>query len=359
MLKESDPKLLNSSIINYEGARWWKERLAEVGYYISIQDALTVHTWYLLRYPMIVQGPPGSGKTTLLEAIIKILSIPSYWLTCYEGITPSVVTYRWNLPLQESAMRRAEAAGMEIDNPEEIWFDPSHIIKGKFAKALTDTRPDVMTVGDEIDKAGSGNELENALLEFTGHGRITVNETNLVFERPKGCNPLLIAFTSNAGIEADRLSLSKPLLRRSKFIHLPQPKGEQAYKILKTAAPNLLKEVVDDAAFFVEYASRTELDKPLAISEAKMWIQTLEALECKELCEEVVYATIADLAKGEEEIERLTDATPAIFRKLREAKKGGHIYANKKNSAAPPAAVMRDGDIRFVPIKEAGAYLPN
>jgi MoxR-like ATPase len=304
-------------IKKWEQAHWWRDRLAEQGYFIEIPDALSVATWAALRPPLIIQGPPGSGKTALMKAVRRVLEVPCYWLTCYEGITAEVALYRWNEPLQRNAMDRALVDDKEIEDPERLWFDEKHLIKGKLAQALTDKHPDVMVAIDEVDKVSAGGEFENSLLEFTGDGRITVNEAQMVFERPQNTNQLLIAMTSNAGINAKRLSLSYPLLRRSLFIRLPEPTGEQAFKILRTNAPRLSPYLVSEITEFISQISRAELDKPLSIAESIMWVQQLQFLGVDRLDKDTIFATLGTIGKGEEEIERIKDVTHSILEDLR------------------------------------------
>jgi MoxR-like ATPase len=291
-----------------------RAKLQAVGYFLDRQPALDAATWLALRNgPLIAQGAPGSGKTALFRALAAVLGAELFWLQCYESVSPAIALYRWNEPLQRLTVERASSDA----NAAALYYDARHLIPGKLAQALLCEAQTVMVVLDEVDKPPAGGVFEASLLEFLETQSITVNETRQILRRRADLPPILIGLTSNAGPAAPRLSLSDPLLRRSYFLHFDAPDTDRLAAILAAAVPNLAPGLNFQIARFVERAERAELQKPISLSETVMWAQTLAYHSVNQLTVETVAATLAALAKGQLEIERLRDAVPSILNFLR------------------------------------------
>jgi MoxR-like ATPase len=315
----------------------WIATLAEVGYFMDMSLAETVHVhWTLRDAPLLLEGEPGGGKTRLVEAIEDALDVPLYRLQCYQGIEPSRALYAWNNELQkvltEFAYREHKAIPPNLVN---LLYSEKTMVQGVFLKALMDPYPHTTILIDEIDKLDQ--EFEAVMLEFLGNFKVTVAEMNKRYLPVSGKDPHIF-LTSNAGIEGSsrRASLSYPILRRSRRVLIHPPTPERQWEIVCSRIPNLSPEVAEEAILAVAYINnRLSLDKTISISEVLMWSRRLALRMCHSLTAEILQQTLPDIAKLDRDQKTVIDASKAILEHI--VKLRGSLRS--KSSLNPGASI--------------------
>jgi MoxR-like ATPase len=317
---------------------WWMNILEMVDHFVEPKTALTIANWWDdNKGPLILEGPPGGGKTTLGEKIAQALGAGFYVLPCFKSLGKREALYDWDRNVQ--AILVEEAKLLQESNPiisennrllgkatNKVIYNRDAMVPGILAQSLLDEEGydseyeyidesrEVIMLMDELDKVPSEEAFEAILLEFLEKGVISIPELNIKIKPRSGKRPHII-ITSNAGRGGLRESLSHPVLRRGRYIYLPEADPGRQFCILRQAAPKLSQEVARDAVAFTYWAKKvTKMDKPIALSELIMWARTLEMCKVKELTPNVVDATISELAKGELDAKRLLGATKRIFK---------------------------------------------
>lgn len=306
---------------------FWQTSLTNKMMYVDDITACTVATWWDLRKgPLILEGPPGGGKTSLARAIPEIIGCPFYRLQCYRGIGKREALYDWNESLQQILVQEAKQANKK-GNYTTILYQPDSLLLGSLGQALLNPAEHVVILIDELDKVPAEESFEGLLLEFLDEAAITIaewgNNSKSRIQPASGKAPHVI-ITSNAGTNGQRKSLSDPILRRSShYLYLAEPDLVRQYEILKDKARSLPARVVKQCALFsVLCRLRTNLEKPLSISETINWVQILELYQVSHLTKELIKLTIPALFKKVGDKKRFLTSLEAIFQEILE-------YTNK------------------------------
>ena len=87
--------------------------------YVSNNEiSTTIYLSFLLRKPMLIEGPPGVGKTELAKVMAKTFDRDFFRIQCYEGITFEQIVGEWNYQKQ---LLHLEAAKTEEYKEDKIF----------------------------------------------------------------------------------------------------------------------------------------------------------------------------------------------------------------------------------------------
>jgi MoxR-like ATPase len=268
---------------------WWMQHLEMVDHYVEPETALTIANWWDDRQgPLILEGPPGGGKTSLVKRIAELMGVPFYRLQCYKSIGKGESLYDWDKNVQGVLVQEAAKNNVLGEDVNQIIYQKPAMVLGILGQCLEDGDEDVIVLIDELDKIPSEEAFEGLLLEFLEESAITIPELNSRITPKSGKRPHVV-ITSNAGRGGLKESLSHPVLRRGRYIYLPEPDPGRQFSILEQAAPNLSKTVIRDVVAFTHWAKKlVRFEKPIALSEVIMWARTLEMCKVKELTASVI-----------------------------------------------------------------------
>jgi MoxR-like ATPase len=313
-------KTVPKDMLRRDDVIWWMKHLEMVEHYVEPETALTIVNWWDDRQgPLILEGPPGGGKTSLVKKIAELMGVPFYRLQCYKSIGKAESLYDWDKNVQGVLVQEAAKNNLLDNDVNKIIYQKNAMVLGILAQALEDDEEDVIVLIDELDKIPSEEAFEGLLLEFLEEAAITIPELNSRIIPKSGKRPH-VAMTSNAGRGGLKESLSHPVLRRGRYIYLPEPDLGRQFSILEQCAPSLPKEVLRDVVAFTYWAKKlVRFEKPIALSEVIMWARTLEMCKVQQLNRSVVEATIAELAKRQRDKTVLLAATDRLLKKIHKA----------------------------------------
>ena len=308
----------------FKSSSFWVEHLKSAGYFIENDMANEIARWWVADEPLLLEGPPGTGKTSFARKISESVGAPLYRMQCYDGMTSEKALYSFSKRLQDLEIEKAVDENRLPENLSDLVFSEKCMIRGKLAQSFLDRSDDVIVLVDELDKSAEGS-LEAALLEFFDEGTITIEETNRVLSSVTGRKPHIIV-TSNAGLDQSGLksggkaTLSYPILRRCKYIHLAEPTVQRQWEIICSEVPELGKQVGLMCALFVKKMNKLyEMEKPIALSETICWARSLALMGAQNITVEIIKDTKGDLAKSEMDIKRLLSNSAQILTSVKTA----------------------------------------
>ncbi|MEW6732483.1 MAG: MoxR family ATPase [Acidobacteriota bacterium] len=290
----------------------WLKDLAEHGYYADRQICIALEDWWQsCQGPLIAEGFPGTGKSRLGILVAKIKQASFYRLPCMEDVGRREALYTWNKVLQKfymkQALKDAQKRGQPLSDPKTVIYRRETILPGALVQALQDPNKNVVLLIDELDKAPRNKAFEAMLLEFLEESAITIPETGERITPASGVPPRTF-ITSNAGTNGQVDSLSIPVLRRGRYLWLPEATRLRQYLILKQEVPHLSDSVVREIALFLDLLMvqrQIGLEKHITISEAIMWARALQRRRVNKLTDTVIVETLFALSKNTEDSNRL------------------------------------------------------
>ena len=173
----------------------------------------------------------------MAKCVAAAKGAPLYRLECYKSIGKREALYCWDERLQEIELKRqVECFGDLPEDAASVIYQSRMMVPGVLTRALRNPHPDVFVLINELDKIPDQEAFEALLLEYLDEHAITVHETG---ERigPASERPPHTVITSNAGVNGSSLrdSLSYPVLRRGKYVYLPEADRDRRYAILRDA----------------------------------------------------------------------------------------------------------------------------
>ena len=241
--------------------------LLKEGYVSNNEISTTLYLSFLLKKPMLIEGPPGVGKTELAKIIAKTFERDFFRIQCYEGITFEQIVGEWNYQKQ---LLHLEAAKNESDNEEKI-FEEEFFIRRPLLNAFLNENDSVLLI-DEIDKADE--EVESFLLQALGEQEITINDLG-TFQLK---NDLIVILTSNS-----QRSLLDETKDRCLFLYIPYPTVEREIEIVKSKVPDADDEVVSHVVKIVHNVRNLNLMKKPSVRGTVDWVKSVSRLGTRDI----------------------------------------------------------------------------
>lgn len=264
------------------------KKLEANNYISNNQINTTLFLAFMLKKPILIEGPPGTGKTELAKTIAESFDRDFFRIQCYEGITFEQVVGEWNYQKQLLYLELAR------ENKEDMTiFSNEFFIQRPLLTAFSNTKPSVLLI-DEIDKADE--ELESFLLQALGEQEITVNDLD-TFELK---NDLIVVLTSNA-----QRTLLDETKDRCLYLYIDYPEYEREVSIVNKRVPLAENNLVDDIVEKTQKIRKLDLSKKPSIRSTVDWVRSLIALNEIPPTREVLENTLNVVAKNEEDKERI------------------------------------------------------
>lgn len=236
--------------------------------YVSNNEiSTTIYLSFLLRKPMLIEGPPGVGKTELAKVMAKTFDRDFFRIQCYEGITFEQIVGEWNYQKQ---LLHLEAAKTEEYKEDKI-FEEEFFIRRALLNAFLNNKDSVLLI-DEIDKADE--EVESFLLQALGEQEITINDLG-TFQLQ---NDLLVILTSNS-----QRSLLDETKDRCLFLYIPYPTVKREIEIVKSKIPEANDETVSKIVKIVHDIRNLNLMKKPSVRGTVDWVKSVSNLGEKNL----------------------------------------------------------------------------
>ena len=264
------------------------KKLEANNYISNNQINTTLFQAFMLKKPILIEGPPGTGKTELAKTIAESFDRDFFRIQCYEGITFEQVVGEWNYQKQLLYLELAR------ENKEDMTiFSNEFFIQRPLLTAFSNTKPSVLLI-DEIDKADE--ELESFLLQALGEQEITVNDLD-TFELK---NDLIVVLTSNA-----QRTLLDETKDRCLYLYIDYPEYEREVSIVNKRVPLAENNLVDDIVEKTQKIRKLDLSKKPSIRSTVDWVRSLIALNEIPPTREALENTLNVVAKNEEDKERI------------------------------------------------------
>ena len=264
------------------------KKLEANNYISNNQINTTLFLAFMLKKPILIEGPPGTGKTELAKTIAESFDRDFFRIQCYEGITFEQVVGEWNYQKQLLYLELAR------ENKEDMTiFSNEFFIQRPLLTAFSNTKPSVLLI-DEIDKADE--ELESFLLQALGEQEITVNDLD-TFELK---NDLIVVLTSNA-----QRTLLDETKDRCLYLYIDYPEYERDVSIVNKRVPLAENNLVDDIVEKTQKIRKLDLSKKPSIRSTVDWVRSLIALNEIPPTREALENTLNVVAKNEEDKERI------------------------------------------------------
>lgn len=236
-----------------------KKLLEENGYIPNNEIATTIYLSFLLKKPILIEGPPGVGKTELSKAIAKSFNKEFFRVQCYEGITFEQIIGEWNYQKQLLHLETTKENGVD----EKSVFSEEYFIRRPLLNAFMNTASSIILI-DEIDKADE--EVESFLLQALGEGEITVNDLGTF---PLN-NDLIFILTSNS----QRILLDETK-DRCLYLYINYPSFDREVAIVSNKVPNASEPLVKRIVSVIQRIRSFNLSNKPSIRASVDWVKSV------------------------------------------------------------------------------------
>lgn len=272
-----------------------QQGLKQQGYIADDNTIMVLQYSFLLKKPILIEGPAGAGKTELAKAWSQYLDRALIRLQCYEGIDEAKALYEWNyqkqllyIQSQSSEQKRWSASSKNIYTEEFLLTRP-------LMKAISSKKPSVLLI-DEIDK--SDEEFESFLLEILSDWQISIPEAGTI----AAVSIPSVLLTSN-----NTRNLSHALRRRCLYLYLDYPDEQRELEILRLNFPHLKEILGRQTVVFVRKLRLEKLKKHPSISEVIDWASVLTQMGAEELTADLAINTVNILLKYHEDCRKIIE----------------------------------------------------
>ena len=278
-----------------------QQLLKEQRYVADRGLATSVYLALTLQRPLLLEGEAGVGKTEVAKVLASGLGTNLIRLQCYEGLDISHAVYEWNYARQLLEIRLMEASGAvgpDRDAAARELFSESFLIRRPLLEALVadQVQPPVLLI-DELDRADE--EFEGFLLELLSDFQVTIPELGTI----RAKTPPMVIVTSNRTRE-----LHDALKRRCLYCWIDYPDFHKELAIITAKVPTAATRLAEQVVGFVQELRHAELYKVTGISETLDWVNSLVALDRRELDAETIDQTLGILLKNQEDIQAVRGA---------------------------------------------------
>lgn len=240
-----------------------KKSLEENGYIPNDEIATTIYLSFLLKKPILIEGPPGVGKTELSKAIAKSFNKEFFRVQCYEGITFEQIIGEWNYQKQLLHLETTKENGVD----EKSVFSEEYFIRRPLLNAFMNTSSSIILI-DEIDKADE--EVESFLLQALGEGEITVNDLGTF---PLN-NDLIFILTSNS----QRILLDETK-DRCLYLYINYPSFDREVAIVSSKVPTASESLVKRIVSVIQRIRSFNLSNKPSIRASVDWVRSVLTLD--------------------------------------------------------------------------------
>ena len=239
------------------------KRLLQDNYVSNNEISTTLYLSFLLKKPMLIEGPPGVGKTELAKVVARTFERDFFRIQCYEGITFEQIVGEWNY--QKQLLHLEAFKGSQ--KGEESIFEDDFFIRRPLLTSFMNDKPSLLLI-DEIDKADE--EVESFLLQALGEKQITVNDLG-TFDLQ---NDLMVMLTSNA-----QRNLLEETKDRCLFLYISYPSVEREMAIVKARIPSADNGLIKKVVNMVHRIRTFNLNKKPSVRASIDWVNSVMHLD--------------------------------------------------------------------------------
>ncbi len=259
--------------------------LAEQAYVSDDAIVMSVYLSFLLKKPLLIEGPAGVGKTEIAKVIAQILETKLIRLQCYEGLDASQALYEWNYQKQLLYLKMQEGSDLSLQEKEQQIFSDDFLMQRPLLQSISSEQVQVLLV-DELDRADE--EFESFFLELLSDWQLTIPE---VGTRKAKSIPAVVV-TSNRTRE-----LSEALRRRCLYLWIDYPNFEKELQIVKAKLPNINEDLAEQICVFMKELRKMKLEKLPGVAETLDWATALSAMHIEHLDKDIVESTLGVIIK--------------------------------------------------------------